>query len=56
VQLEELDLVWRILLVGIDGCVSFPLDVISFPLFNYRTMNLSIVINNFLDSMLYEID
>jgi hypothetical protein len=36
--------------------VSFLLDVISFPLFNYHTLNLSIVINNFPDSMLYEID
>jgi hypothetical protein len=31
--------------------VSFPLDVISFPLFNYCTLNSGIVINNFFKTL-----
>ena len=36
--------------------VSFPLDDYYIPLFNYRTLTSGIVINNFQDSMLYEMD
>jgi hypothetical protein len=32
VHLEQIGLVWRILLVGRDGFSSFPLDVILFPM------------------------
>ena len=36
--------------------VSYPLDVIFVLLFNYRTLNSSIVINNFQELLLYEIN
>ena len=36
--------------------VSFLLDVYFIPLFNYRTLNSGIVINNFQELLLYEMD
>jgi len=36
--------------------VSFPLDVILILLFNFCTLNSGIVINNFQELLLYEMD
>jgi hypothetical protein len=40
VHLEQVGLVWRILLVGTDGFSSRFVDVIYFPLLVYCTLNL----------------
>jgi hypothetical protein len=40
VHLEQIDLVWRILLVGTDGFSSRSVDVYLIPLSVYCTLNL----------------
>jgi hypothetical protein len=57
VHLEQIGLVWRILLVGRDG-FSFRSArcLFYFRCLIYRTLSSSIVINAFRDSVLYEMD
>ena len=48
---------WRILLVGTYGSLyHFRYMLIFIPLFNYHTLNSGIVINNFQELLLYEMD
>jgi hypothetical protein len=57
VHLEQIGLVWRILLVGTDG-FSFRSArcLFYFRYLIYRTLNPGNIINDFRDSRLYEID
>jgi hypothetical protein len=56
VHLEQVCLVWRILLVGTDGFSSLPARCYFISAVNYCTLNLWYCNNYFEDSVVYEMD